>query len=148
MMIIPPTHHQVMFHFIVLTSPLSVISSFLFLPFQDLLVYDLARVLNILVMVENCAYWSFPVDGWRRHLDVVLLALDVVVHYKLALSVSWNWCICVLLSQTFFYVLSWGLDYMGEHLSALLFWMYLRLFVHFSNLVTYASIASKKYYYS
>ena len=146
MMIISPTYHQVMFQFIVLTSPLSVLSSFLFLPFQDLLLYDLARVLNLLVMVTNCM--SFPVEGWRRYLDMFLVGLDAVVHYRLALSVSWNWCICIMMSHTMFYLLSWGLSYIGEHLSSLLFWMYLHMFAHFSNLVTYMYIVSNKNFYS
>lgn len=148
MMIISPTYHQVMFQFIVLTSPLSVLSSFLFLPFQDLLLYDLARVLNISVMMASCMYWVFPVEGWRRNLEMILVSMDAIVHYRLALSVGWNWCICVFLSQWFFYALSWGFDYIGEYLSALLFWMYLHMFVHFSNLVTYMYIASKNSFYS
>lgn len=134
--LIDKRYHRLMFVFILVTSPVSVITSFCLLQGHVLI-----KLLNSVVMTASVSFWFFPVYGWRRNCDVVAVVCDMCVHYSLCLRHIPHLLPLYVGSHWMFYRLSWRAFHHGNSLWAVVYWMVLHVSVHLFNILFYINIA-------
>lgn len=134
---IDPHYYSLMFRFILISAPWSTISSSLLLP-----QYTVIRYVNQAVMIASICYWFHPINGWRRQIDMLLVAIAAILHYELAYSVHRIWMMCLISCHCFFFFSSWVLHWNGYTLSTVIAWMGLHLVVHGGNMITYLLVSS------
>ena len=130
-MLIDSKYVDLMFTFILLSSPISTISSFV------LGEHIFVVILNAGVAMASSIFWFHPTYGLRRIIDMTMVGIDMIAHY----SMTW-YRIPVFLPNYFAshwipYTLSWKCHHNSQALMAVMYWILLHSFVHIFNMIIY-----------